>query len=96
MSAPVPSPAPWGSGLPGSNPMTVFDTHGRRVAEVYDDADRALMRSAPDLLAALREMVECEDAAENHPEGWEALFERFAYALADARAALAKAEGRKA
>lgn len=75
--------------------MTVFDAHGRRVAEVYDDADRALVRSAPDLLAALREAVESMSAPFVLPSNMTTA-EHFALIVTRARAALAKAEGREA
>ena len=86
--------APWRDGDSEGTVVIAEVTSAETEEQARRDAD--LLAAAPDLYAALREMVECEDAAENHPEGWEALFERFAYALQDARAALAKAEGRQA
>ena len=66
------------------------------VAEVVAycaEANAPLLAAAPELLAALRELLAVEAAAEEQTEGMEALFERHAIATEAARAAIAKAEG---
>ena len=65
------------------------------VAEVYRPRDACVIKAAPDLLAALRELQSAAHAAWN--QGWEhdtLARNRLAEQIHAARAAIAKAEGK--
>lgn len=67
-----------------------------RIATVYDDTDAALFVAAPELLAALREIVNNlqEPCAVNQDrQQW--VYRKLNETLYAARAAIAKAEGRQ-
>jgi hypothetical protein len=61
-------------------------------------ASLRLAAAAPDLLAALREVVDATQAYQSHPcdrsHSWALAEARYRAAFVDARAAIAKAEGR--
>lgn len=100
------SPAPWravGRALPnGKLDYWIEDAKGQEIAALYAvdggdepvafpvDANALAMAAAPDLLAALRGLVEGVTAEVNEKGGGGFVLAR----LADARAAIQKAEGK--
>lgn len=74
-----------GSGWPLDNPDDVYEVNNgyKRIAEYVSEADARLIAAAPELLAALLDMVHYDDlpAAEQQP------------AVERARSAISKAKG---
>ena len=80
------TPGPWG--LAGAQ-IRANDGHGQHVGTYQiRRADGLVMAAAPELLAALRELVRAWDATQYQ------VSDRLEQALQDADAAIAKAEGR--
>lgn len=77
------TPGPWRRGI-GSDAHTVFDAQGRIVATHcgYDDGN--FIAAAPDMLEALKEIVDANNR--NHDRPWSQIIDA-------ARAAIAKATG---
>lgn len=97
------TPSPWFKGKQsdsGWHTIRVTDTgctHGRIIAEVLEPEDCPIITAAPDLLAALIELLEEVDFEieqrkySGNDEDWRALETK----ANRARAAIAKAEGRE-
>lgn len=79
------TPGPWYVAKTGNDQgLIISEQTGSNVAVSYDAKDAPLIAAAPDLLAALRDMVHFDDLPKDEQQP----------AVEKARAAIAKAEGR--
>lgn len=78
--------------------VEIHDAAGVPIALVYDQENATVVTAAPELLDALREMIEARDACVEMLDADDpsnaARIERVQAAWRDARIALAKAEGK--